>query len=233
MADAVGATIAALALREGDQVRLVGLRGLPAARGAAVGDRPAVALMRPPPTSSGPAGALVLVGAAAIAGRYPDLPASTAGERTRRRPAAAGRRPHHRGDRPVLPRGARAWTPPSSTSSTSWPTPAPRPSSASRPPRWPARQTAAARVPRRGLDRAGQQPRLEVTIARVARLAVPTFADWCAIDVVRDGQRAPARRRPRRPAQGRARRRAAGALAPRPRQPDRGPGGGAHRPSPS
>ena len=29
---------------------------------------------------------------------------------------------------------------------------------------------------------------LEVTITRVARLAVPTFADWCAIDVVRDGR---------------------------------------------
>ena len=29
---------------------------------------------------------------------------------------------------------------------------------------------------------------LDVTIKRVARLAVPTFADWCAIDVVRDGR---------------------------------------------
>ena len=29
---------------------------------------------------------------------------------------------------------------------------------------------------------------LDVTINRVARLAVPTFADWCAIDVVRDGR---------------------------------------------
>ena len=29
---------------------------------------------------------------------------------------------------------------------------------------------------------------LEVTIARVTRLVVPTFADWCAVDVVRDGR---------------------------------------------
>ncbi len=70
---------------------------------------------------------------------------------------------------------------------------------------------------------------LEVTTRRVARLAVPTFADWCAIDVVRDGRvhrLAVAHVDPR---EGRAGRRAPGALAPRPGQPDRGPGGGAVR----
>ena len=74
---------------------------------------------------------------------------------------------------------------------------------------------------------------LEVTINRVARLAVPTFADWCAIDVVRDGRvhrLAVAHVDPRKvELAGRA----AGALAPGPRQPERCPRGGAAPGSPS
>ena len=47
----------------------------------------------------------------------------------------------------------------------------------------------------------------EVTVARVARLAVPLLADWCAVDLVVDGERLSrtARRRARRSDEGRAR----------------------------
>ena len=101
---------------------------------------------------------LVLTGAAAIAERYPDL-ASRPGTalvvclplRVRARTI---------GVIGLSFPGQRTSTRPSSTSSTSWPTPAPR-----RCERIQAEQEAAdadrqADVPRRGLRRAGQQPRL-------------------------------------------------------------------------
>ena len=63
----------------------------------------------------------------------------------------------------------------------------------------------------------------EQTLARIARLAVPRLADWCAV-ALPDGDRAQDRRRhPRRPGQGRVRPRLPGAL------PD---AGGAPRPAP-
>ncbi len=70
---------------------------------------------------------------------------------------------------------------------------------------------------------------LEVTINRVARLAVPTFADWCAIDVVRDGRVHRLAVAHVDPEKVELARRAAGALAHRPVQPHRRLGGGAHR----
>ena len=81
MADAVGASIATLALREGeDQVRLVGTRGL---------DAPEVLQwevfsLGVPNTITEvirTGRRLVLVGAAEIAARYPDLPIPGRGER--------------------------------------------------------------------------------------------------------------------------------------------------------
>ena len=83
--------------------------------------------------------------------------------------------------------GLRTGTPPSSTSSRSWPTPARR--------RWtgsPRRRSPPAE--RQLVFLADASTELassldyQITLAKVAQLAVPTFADWCAIDVVDDGR---------------------------------------------
>ena len=155
MADAVGATIAALALREGDHARLIGLRGsAPAWHSAGTPSHwPRAA---PPPTSSPPA---------------PD------GARRWRRDERGVPRPAQldRGERTIVALPLRVTgapsapspcpspgpscpTPPSSTSSRSWPTRARRPSSASSRPRG-AEADRTPGLPRRGLDRAGEQPR--------------------------------------------------------------------------
>ena len=72
MADAVGATIAAIALREGDQARVIGLRGLPASEAQQWELIPMT--MATPVTDAIRTGRrLVLVGGAAIGRAYPDL----------------------------------------------------------------------------------------------------------------------------------------------------------------
>ena len=64
----------------------------------------------------------------------------------------------------------------------------------------------------------------EATLAKVARLAVPTFADWCAIDVVEDGPAAPAGGRARRPGQGASWRASSNAATPPTGTPRAAPG---------
>jgi transcriptional regulator with GAF, ATPase, and Fis domain len=127
VADAVGATIAGLALREGSEVRLLGIRGL---------DSPEAVHWETFPLSVDntitevirTGRRLVLVGAAVIAARYPDLDIPTRGERTTVTIPlrVAGRTS-----------GAIHLSIPGSSCSTSSRTRVPRPSSGSPPPRTP------------------------------------------------------------------------------------------------
>ena len=63
----------------------------------------------------------------------------------------------------------------------------------------------------------------EETLAAVAQLAVPDIADWCAVDVLADGELERVRRRARRPGEGRRGDRDREALPARPGRPDRRP----------
>ena len=186
VADAVGATIAALALREGENARIIGLRGLPAREAE---QWELVPLTRSMTTTdvirSGRR--LVLVGADAIAQAYPDLPGIDRGERT------------------VVTLPLRAAGRTIGAIHLSLPgrfTPDPteldfldimadtcaqaferiEASAVAR------RQTARLQFLAEASIELASSLDLEVTINRVARLAVPTFADWCAIDVIRDGR---------------------------------------------
>ena len=80
VADAVGATIAALALREGENARIIGLRGLPAGEAEQWELPLARAMTTTDVIRSGRR--LVLVGATAIAQAYPGLPGVDRGQRT-------------------------------------------------------------------------------------------------------------------------------------------------------
>ena len=186
IADAVGASIAALALREGDEVRLLGLRGMSADE--------VQRWERFPMTRSAPATdvirsgeRMVLIGAAEIAAAYPELDNPSRGERTlmtlplrvtgRAIGAIALSFPGHYVPDPteldfleiMADTCAQAFE------------------------RIEASVVARTQTSRlaflaeASIELASSLD-LDVTIARVARLAVPTFADWCAIDVVRDGR---------------------------------------------
>jgi GAF domain-containing protein len=186
MADAVGATIAALALRESDDVRIVGLRGIPLreARRWEV-----VPLSQPMATTdvirSGRR--LVLVGAAAIRRAYPDLPGIDRGERTvvalplrvagrtigaihLSRPGALEPDPTELDFFDIMADTCAQAFERIEASDVA------------------RRQTARLEFLAEASIELASSLDLEVTTRRVARLAVPTFADWCAIDVVRDGQ---------------------------------------------
>ncbi len=186
MADAVGATIATLALREGeDAVRLLGTRGL---------DLPEAEHWRVFPLSvpntitevirSGRR--LVLVGAEVIAARYPDLDIPSRGERTTvtvplrvagRTIGAIHLSLPGAEDPPdaelefldvLADACAQAFVRIESSAVAE-------------------RQTARLAFLAEASIQLASSLDLEVTTNRVARLAVPSFADWCAIDVVRDG----------------------------------------------
>ena len=186
IADAVGATIAALALREGDQVRLIGLRGLQADE---AGRWETFPLDRSAPASdvirSGTR--LVLVGAAEIAARYPDLPDVDRGERT------------------IVTVPLRVTGRTIGSIALSFPEPdapddaeldfleimADTCAQAFRRIEASAvaeKQTARLAFLAEASIELASSLDLDVTISKVTRLAVPAFADWCAIDVVRDGR---------------------------------------------
>lgn len=186
MADAVGASIAALALREDDQVRLIGLRGLPAQVAQqwecfpVAAHTPATDVIRSGET-------LVLVGASAIATRYPDRPDLDRGERTivALPLRVAGRAI---GSIALSFPGASAGPHPAEVEfleiMADTCAQALERIEASAEAR---KQTGRLAFLAEASIALASSLDLEVTIARVARLAVPTFADWCAIDVVRDG----------------------------------------------
>ena len=139
------------------------------------------------PTPSAPAGGSSSSGGRAIVARYPDLGTSTA--------ASA----------PLVALPLRVTGRTIGAINLSFPGQSPRPDRARLPRRHGRHLRPGLRahrgvrggraadrapgVPRRGVHRARRSSLdLDVTINRVARLAVPTFADWCAIDVVRDGR---------------------------------------------
>ena len=186
MADAVGATIAALALRDGDDVRIVGLRGLPLreARRWEV-----VPLSQPMATTDviRTGRRLVLVGAAAIRQAYPHLHGIDRGERTvvtlplrvagrtigaihLSRPGAAQPDPTELDFLDIMADTCAQAFERIDASDVA------------------RRQTARLEFLAEASIELASSLDLEVTTRRVARLAVPTFADWCAIDVVRDGR---------------------------------------------
>ena len=185
MADAVGATIAAIALREGDHARVIGLRGLPASEAQRWELIPMT--MATPVTDAIRTGRrLVLVGGASIERAYPDLGID-------------------RGERTLVDLPLRAGGRTIGAISLSFPgAVAPDPTEldfldimagtcaqaferieASVVAR---RQTARLEFLAEASIELARSLDLDVTIKRVAQLAVPTFADWCAIDVVRDGR---------------------------------------------
>ena len=185
IADAVGASIAALAIREGEQVRLIGLRGLPVAE-ARRWETFSLALQTPATDVIRSGRSLVLTGADAIAQEYPDRPEMERGERTL----------------VALPLRVAGVVTGSIALSI--------PGSGGIDPTEVELLEVMADTCGQTLERidamalARQQTArlaflaqasivlassldLDVTLARVTRLAVPTFADWCAVDVVRDG----------------------------------------------
>jgi serine phosphatase RsbU (regulator of sigma subunit) len=186
IADAVGATIAALALREGDQVRLIGLRGL---RADEAGRWETFPLERATPASEviRTGTRLVLVGASEISARYPELPDVDRGERT---VVAVPLRVTGRtigcialsfpgADIPddaeldfleiMADTCAQAFRRIEASAVAE-------------------KQTARLAFLAEASIELASSLDLDVTIAKVTRLAVPAFADWCAIDVVRDGR---------------------------------------------
>ena len=229
IADAVGATIAALALREDNQVRVVGLRGLPAEEAVRWEVFPLDAAA-PRATSSAVGQRLVMAGAAAIAEA---TPISRHGPRRThaRRPAVAGAGRTFGSIALSFPE-RRARTRRSSSSSRSWPTRAPRRSSASRPRPWPPADRTAD-LPRRGLHRARQQPRPR---GDDRQRRPPGRADLRRL--VRHRRRpgrpdAPPGRGPRRPGEGPARHALQERWPPDPSSPERCVGRGPQREGPS
>ncbi|MGB7817715.1 MAG: SpoIIE family protein phosphatase [Ornithinibacter sp.] len=186
MADAVGATIAALALREGpDHVRLLGLRGLESAEAA---QWQTFSLDIPTTVSdvvrSGER--IVLVGAHDIADRYPELKNADRGERaTVTVPLRTAGRTigaiHLSLPEAVQPHPAElefidilADTCAQALERIEASTVADR-------------QTSRLAFLAEASIQLSSSLDLGATTEKVARLAVPQFADWCAIDIVRDG----------------------------------------------
>jgi serine phosphatase RsbU (regulator of sigma subunit) len=185
MADAVGATIAGLALREADGIRLVALRGLSVDEAHRWEFIPME--QRTPPTDVMRTGRrMVLAGAAAIRQAYPDLDID-------------------RGERTVVVLPLRVAGRTIGAINLSFPGPKSpgvaeldfldvlADSCAQAFERIEAtevarRQTARLEFLAEASIELASSLDLDVTINRVARLAVPRFADWCAIDVVRDGR---------------------------------------------
>ncbi len=186
MADAVGASIAVLALREGrDHVRLIGVRGLESEEAAewrvfALSQHNTIGDV----VQSGER--LVLVGAAQIAERYPELPNADRGERaTVTVPLRTVGRTigaiHLSIPEPVRPHPAELEFIDilADTCAQAF------------------ERIEASAVAQRQTSRLAfladasiellSSLDLKVTTAKVARLAVPQFADWCAIDLVSDG----------------------------------------------
>ncbi|WP_392544064.1 GAF domain-containing SpoIIE family protein phosphatase [Oryzobacter telluris] len=186
MADAVGATIAALALTEDDHVRIIGVRGLDAPEAAQWEIIPMD--RRTTVTDVVRSGQrLVLVGADAISSRYPDLVNAVRGERStvtvplrvagRTRGAIHLSIPGPGGPHPaelefldiLADTCAQAFERIEASAVA-------------------AKQTARLAFLAEASIALAKSLDLDATIRRVAQLAVPDFADWCAIDVVRDGK---------------------------------------------
>ena len=224
-ADAAGATLASLALREGeDRLRLVGLRG------GREGDERRWATfpmsLQNPVTDAVRTGERVIVtGEAAIAAALsrPRRHRARASARSSACRCTSAHAPSARsGCRSPGLREPR--TPPSSSSSTSWPTPAPRRWSGSAPRRPPPSRAPSCVFLADASTELASSLDYQATLAKVAQLAVPTFADWCAIDVVEDGRLHRLAVAHVDPAKVQLAQRARGAVPRRPRRPERARG---------
>ncbi|QIM21239.1 SpoIIE family protein phosphatase [Phycicoccus sp. HDW14] len=186
MADAVGATIAALGLLQGaDEVRLIGLRGLAADEAAGWQVFP----LASPNTLAEAVRTgerIVLVGAAEIAERYPELTSARRGERT------TVTVPLRTGGRTI---GAIHLSIPDAVElhpaelefldvlADTCAQSLDRIEAAA----VAAKQTGRLAFLAEASIQLASSLDLEATTARVTQLTVPRFADWCAIDIVRDG----------------------------------------------
>ena len=186
-ADAMGATIASLTLRDSeDMLRLVGLRG------GREGDaqqwaRFSINIRTPASDVIRSGERLVLTGEAAIAERYPDLPSAARGQRsiiclplrvTARTIGAIGL--SFPGVRTLDSAEVEFLEVMADTCAQALD----RINASEEA----AKQTARLAFLANASIELASSLDYEATLARVARLAVPTFADWCAIDVVQDGR---------------------------------------------
>lgn len=186
-ADAAGATIASLVLREGkDTVRLVDLRGGREDEEKTWSTYPLST--RTPPTDAIRSGERVLVtGRAAIAQRYPDLKGADRGERTiisvplKVAPRIVGAIGFSfPGLRTLEDAELELFDILADTCAQAIERITAQEEA--------ARQTAKLAFLAGVSTELASSLDYEVTLANVARLAVPTFADWCGIDVVEDGR---------------------------------------------
>ena len=184
-ADAVGATVSSVSVLVDDNTL-----GLVAMRGGRSGAAQRWATF--PLTSNTPAGhvvgtgkPLVMTGREEIERNFPDLERAADGPRSMvALPLVswAGRWARS----PSRSRVAAFWTEPSWSSSASWPTPARRPFSASGLRTRPSNRRRGCGSWRRPATELSTSLEYQRTLTRVARLAVPAFADWCAIDLLED-----------------------------------------------
>ena len=186
IADAVGATIAALALREGDQVRVIALRGLHAEEAGRWEVFP-LAQRTPASDAIRRGQRLVVVGAAELVARYPDLADVGRGERTI---VAVPLRVTGRsiGSIALSFPGAQEPDPAELDFLEIMADTCAQAFQRIEASAVAAKQTARLSFLAEASIELASSLDLDVTTQRVARLAVPQFADWCAIDVVRDGR---------------------------------------------
>lgn len=185
MADAVGATIAALGLRHGDEVRLIGVRGLAVDEAAAWQTFP----LDTPNTVSDVVRTgerILLSGADEIARHYPALANAQRGERTTvtvpLRSAGRTIGAIHLSVPDVVelhPAELEFLDVLADTCAQSLER-IDRAADA-------AKQTARLAFLAEASIQLASSLDLEATTAAVTRLTVPRWADWCAIDIVRDG----------------------------------------------
>jgi PAS domain S-box-containing protein len=185
-AEVVGATIATLTLREGpDMLRLAGITG--GREEDARWERYPAATRTPTSDTIRTGERLILAGGAAIAERYPELPSAARGERTvvclplqvSTRSIGAiglsfpGRRRLDTAELEffdvIADTCAQALDRISAKEEA-------------------ARQTAKLTFLADASTELASSLDYQATLAKVARLAVPTFADWCAIDLIQDGR---------------------------------------------
>jgi GAF domain-containing protein len=186
-ADAVGATMASLTLLEGaDVLRVVAMRGYDDVDATTWQRYP---LSRPTPASDSvrTGERVVLVGEQEIAERYPDLPEIHLGERSvvclplrvaTRTIGAIGL--SFPGRRTVEPAEMEFFEILADTCAQALERIAAQEAA--------ARQTARLAFLADATTELARSLDYQATLQAVARLAVPTFADWCAIDLVEDGR---------------------------------------------
>lgn len=186
-ADAVGATMASLTLREGeDRLRLVGLSGGREGDAEQWASYP-IEVATPASDVIRTRERLVLTGQAAIAERYPDLDISAHGERTvvclplrvsTRTIGAIGL--SFPGSRTMDATEMEFLEILADTCAQALDRIDAKEEA--------AQQTAKLEFLADASTELASSLDYQVTLQKVARLAVPTFADWCAIDVVQDGR---------------------------------------------